>query len=402
MVNKIKLGIDLRPLQAETQYRGIGKTLLYFLNAFTDQNLDHIDYVFYVNEGSNLPSDLILPKNKRFIKMKPRSAGNIPKLRVIAPRNRAIRPNRSDIDILLQYDFSLGIPKNVPTIAIFYDLIPYLFRKQELALNRPKDIKSKIGGLVHWSYYIKNLKKFENAKHIISISESAKNDLLKFDKKISKEKVTTIYLGPNAPVQTNENISPQIESILKTDYLMYVGGVDYRKNITKLLDTFFDLKKDFPELKLVTVGKEFGLKDELKKVGWHKKLQTHKEFEKDIFWPGFVNQSELDAMYKHAKVYVFPTMYEGFGLPIIEAMQAGCPVISQNNSSIPEVAGDAAVLINDNEPMAPHIKKIINDKKFKEDLVKKGYKQVKKFSWDKNAKETLNIIKAVAKSEGII
>lgn len=402
MVNKIKLGIDLRPLQSETQYRGIGKTLLYFLNALVAQNLKDIDYIFYINQGSKLPDDLILPKNKRFITLKPRVAGNIPKLRVIIPKNKVIKPSKSDIDLLLQYDFSLGIPKNVPTIAIFYDLIPYLFRKQELALNKPKDIKGKIGGQVHWSNYIKNLNKFENAKHIISISESARNDLLKFDKKIPKEKVTTIYLGPNSPVQTNEKVSPQIKNILKTSYLMYVGGVDYRKNITKLLDTFFDLKADFPDLKLVTVGKEFGLKDELKKVGWSKKLDTHKEFKKDILWPGFVNQSELDALYKNAQVYVFPTKYEGFGLPIIEAMQAGCPVISQNNSSIPEVAGNAAVLIDDNEPMAPHIKKIMEDQKLRDNLIKKGYSQVKKFSWDKNAKETLDVIKSVAKSEGII
>lgn len=401
-MNKIKLGIDLRPLQGETQYRGIGKTLLYTLNALVSQNLKDIDYVFYINKGSDLPTDLTLPQNKRFITLKPRSVGNIPKLRVVVPKNRIIKPKKSDIDILLQYDFPLGVPKNVPTIAIFYDLIPYLFRKQELALNKPKDIKGKIGGQIHWSQYIKNLKKFENARHIISISDAAKNDLVKFDKNIPKHKITTIHLGPNFPVHTKEEISPQIKDIIKSEYLMYVGGVDYRKNITKLLDTFFDLKKDFPNLKLVTVGKEFGLKDELKKVGWYKKLEKHKEYENDILWPGFVNQTELDTLYKNAIVYVFPTLYEGFGLPIIEAMQAGCPVISHNNSSIPEVSGNAAVLINNDEKMSPYIKKILEDRKYRDDLIKKGYEQVKKFSWDKNATETLKVIKLVAKNEGII
>ncbi len=398
----MKLGIDLRPIQGETFYRGIGKSLFYFIQNLSTVDIKGIEFIFYVNKGEKIPDDLNLPSNSSFVELSPRKLGNVPKIKVFVPKNKSIRTSKNKVDIFLQYDFTLGIPKNIPTIAVFYDLIPFLFKNEERKLLDSKSIKDKLGYVIFWRRYLKNLGYFKKIDKIISISNASKKDLLKLFPEIQKNKVQTIYLGINKPNLKNEKISSIVSELLNDTYLLYVGGIDYRKNIVHILDSFIELKKDFPKLKLVTVGKEFNLTNNLEKIGWNERLNKNTSLKKDVIWAGYVNQTELRELYKNACVYVFPTKYEGFGLPILEAMEAGCPVVSYNNSSIPEVAGDAAILIDNGKPMAPYIKKIISDNAFRAEMIKKGLIQAKKFSWQKNCQETINLIKELAESKGIM
>jgi len=179
---------------------------------------------------------------------------------------------------------------------------------------------------------------------------------------------------------------------INSDFLFYVGGVDLRKNIVGLAKIFFEYKIiNKSNIKLVMAGKEFENRQELIDLGWYDAIKDSK-YKKDIIHTGYVDDNELNALYKNAKAFVFPSLYEGFGLPVLEAMALGAPVVAFNNSSIPEVAGDAAVLCKNEKEFVEGIKKIVDDKKFTQSLIKKGYKQVKKYSWEKTAKETLKVI----------
>jgi glycosyltransferase involved in cell wall biosynthesis len=121
---------------------------------------------------------------------------------------------------------------------------------------------------------------------------------------------------------------------------------------------------------------------------------------KQVITPGFISDSDLAWLYGHAMAFVFPSRYEGFGLPVLEAMQAGCPVVAYDNSSIPEVAGDAALLVPDGDSLVPAITKVLKDEALRQTLIQKGKARAKRFSWDRTARETLGVLSEAAKEGG--
>ena len=145
------------------------------------------------------------------------------------------------------------------------------------------------------------------------------------------------------------------------------------------------------DLKLVIVGKQ-GWDDSLPRLNF--KRQTS-----NVVFTGYISEEDKIALYSGAVCFVFPSLYEGFGLPILEAMKCGCPVLTSNISSMPEVAGHAGLLVDplDVEEITRGLGEIINNQEKREDLINKGFTQVKKFSWEKTAKETLKAYETVAK-----
>lgn len=145
-------------------------------------------------------------------------------------------------------------------------------------------------------------------------------------------------------------------------YILYVGNDYPHKNLERLKLAFEKLVEDGLDCKLILVAK-------------------------------FVSEKELDRLYKNASLYVFPSLSEGFGLPPLEAMARGVPVVSSNATCLPEILGDAALYFNplDIDDMAEKIKKALLDEDLKEKLVKRGYEQIKKYSWEKMAKKTLDL-----------
>ena len=119
----------------------------------------------------------------------------------------------------------------------------------------------------------------------------------------------------------------------------------------------------------------------------------------DIIFTGYISKEDKAALYSGATCLVYPSLYEGFGLPVLEAMKCGCPVLTSNISSLPEVAGQAAILVDplDVEEIARGLGEVINNQEKREDLINKGFAQAKKFSWEKAAKETLKAYETVAK-----
>lgn len=170
-------------------------------------------------------------------------------------------------------------------------------------------------------------------------------------------------------------------------YLLYVGSAFPHKNLKRLIKAFEALKPELPELKLIFVGKLEYHARELQKTS------ESSRFGADILFTGFVSEPELKWLYQHARAYVFPSLSEGFGLPALEAMAHGCPVVSSSTTCLPEVYGNAALYFDpqDIEGMADEIKKVLSSESLRQELVKKGYEQTQKYSWQRMARQTVDI-----------
>lgn len=389
----MNIGVDLRPLQGETRYRGIGKSLEFLLFAMSDLADSKHQYVFFVDKGFPVPKIVKLFGHPRIISIATLRLGRTRYVRSVLPSYPPIKPRKKDVDVLLQYDASFGIPKNVPTLSVFHDLIPLLFRAQEKrqAATGLRKAKNALAGQLYWQKYLRTLRQYKKARRIIAISQASKTDLLRYFPDIPKDSIDVVYHGAGHSKTTGKP-GKEIQALASHPYILYVGGIDLRKNIVGLAEAFFEVKKHIPDLRLITVGKEFGLSDQLEDLGWSAILKTNPTYAKDIIRPGFLSDSDLALLYERATVFVFPSRYEGFGLPILEAMQAGCPVVAYRNSSIPEVAADAALLVDDGQPLAPALRQILDDPKLRQAMIAKGHEQASKFTWEKTARDTLQAL----------
>jgi len=219
----------------------------------------------------------------------------------------------------------------------------------------------------------------KKARRIIAVSENTKKDLVELYGG-QPEKISVVYHGASPP-----QLEPVSQEI-KTPYIIFIGRLEAKKNILGLLKAFNLLKKKYKTPhKLILVGpRGYGCRN----------LTSQLINQKDIIEKGYVSDKEKWSLLQGAEMFVLPSFYEGFGLPILEAQAAGCPVITSNVSSLPEVAGQAAILVDPNnvEQISQAMYKIINDEKLRKDLIFKGYANVKRFSWLKCARETLKVL----------
>lgn len=240
----------------------------------------------------------------------------------------------------------------------------------------------------------------KRAKRIIAVSVFTKNDIVRHFK-IRPDKVSVIYEGVANLAKGRDSLFTAKLDDRKTllgyninnPFLLYVGNAYPHKNLEGLIDVFSKLNKKHPDLRLVLVGQEDyfykRIKDYAKQFG----LREENNADPAIIFPGYVPDAELEILFKKALAYVFPSFYEGFGLPPLEAMAKGCPVVSSNKSSMPEVLGGAAIYFNpdDKQDMQDKIEKIITDENLRGDLIKMGYEQAKKYSWWECARRTLEV-----------
>ena len=274
----------------------------------------------------------------------------------------------------------------IPTVVSVMDLsylhFPELFNKSDLYQ------------LINWTKY--SVKK---AKAVITISNSSRFDIIKaYD--LPEAKVHVIYPGIKDIIDLEPHIYPMNELSTKyqitDEYILFVGTLQPRKNIKRLIEAFSKLISEpkHKNIQLIIVGKK----------GWQYEdiLAAPDEFNipTQVKFLDYVHDEDLPQLYKNAICYVLPSLYEGFGLPILEAMQYDCPVITSNISSMPEAGGDAALYVNptDTDDIMKKMKKLVESKELRKELIKKGRAQVNKFSWEKAAKEVLTILTSVAKN----
>lgn len=239
----------------------------------------------------------------------------------------------------------------------------------------------------------------EQTKEIIAVSESTKADVKKIFK-IKEDKIEIIPHGIDERFfrkRKPKDISRIKKKLgISGDYILYLGMLEPRKNILGIIKAFEQLKKQkrgkqyrFKKYQLVLAGQT----GEKMKSALNKIKQS--KFKKDIITPGYIEPNDIGPLYAGAKIFVFPSLYEGFGLPILEAMAKGVPVITGNGSSMPEVAGGAALLVDPKKTteIFSAMLKILTNKKLAVELSKKGRKRARQFSWTKTAKQTLAVYK---------
>lgn len=231
---------------------------------------------------------------------------------------------------------------------------------------------------------------------ILTVSESSKKDIIEY-LNVKPEK---IYVTPLAsryyPDYLSAEMTHQLEKQVKYDfsqpYLLFVSTIEPRKNITAIIYAFNYLKQKYKiEHNLILIGKK----------GWNYEpifaTLENSPWKHNIHHLDYLSDELVALFYSKADVFVYPSHYEGFGLPVLEAMTLGVPVVSSQTSSIPEVAGDAALLINPNEPiqLAEAILKVISDSCLRQQLIDKGKEQAKLFTWERTARETLKAYKSI-------
>jgi len=220
------------------------------------------------------------------------------------------------------------------------------------------------------------------AKKIIAVSKNTKKDLVELYK-IPENKIEVIYEGVNQNLESKSPIGDldSKHSILNyKPYLLFIGRLEKRKNIEGIISAFEILKEKYniPH-GLVLAG--------LPGYGYESikyKIESSK-YKEEIIMPGFVSDEDKFGLIKNADVFLFPTFYEGFGLPVLEAQSVSVPVVTSNTSSFPEVGGDSVAYVTPSEPMsiADSTYKIISDESFRNVIIKKGNENVKRFSWEK-------------------
>ena len=229
----------------------------------------------------------------------------------------------------------------------------------------------------------------QKAEKIIAISENTKKDIIKFIG-INEDKILVIHLGNSINRQENNlKINTDLLKKLPEKYILFVGNRASYKNFDNFSKALIPLFKINKKLNAVCAG---GGEFSDKEINFFKTFNIT-----DKFRQYSVNDSDMTLLYKNALVFVFPSLYEGFGLPILEAFNCGCPVAASNRSSLPEIAGNAAAYFNpeDISSITDAINNIIADDGTKEKMKKNGFEQLKKFSWEKTAEKTLDVYNSI-------
>ncbi len=272
--------------------------------------------------------------------------------------------------------FEVNFGLKAPQVMTIHDLTTFLYPS-----HRGKEVSGRLSK--------RALEAAKKVKRIIAVSKATATDVKKF-LKVESSKIEVIYPG-NSKMPTASNSLP--EGLKAKSYLLYVGTIEPRKNLIGLLKAYELLDKRLQEkYPLIICGAK----------GWNtgKIWQTYNRLKSkaNIKFMGYLPDSILAKLFQEASIFVYPSVYEGFGLPVLEALGCGIPVITANCSSLPEVTGKAAVLINPSEPktIAKAIQRLLGDSKIRLALGQKGRLQAKKFSWEKAAKETLRILEEVA------
>ena len=341
----MKIALDISPLKTGHQFRGIGVYTQNLKKAFKESKIP------------NLKIDLIEDGK-------------------ISQDCNLIHYPYFDLFFL-----TLPFKKAKPSVVTIHDVIPLVF---------PENYKPGLRGTLKFQLQKLSLK---GVKGVITDSENSKNDIFKY-LNYPKERIYVVSLAP-APyfkVIKEESILKRISEKynLPENFVLYVGDVNYNKNIPGLIKAFAGLKGD---LSLVLTGKAF-LEDDLRENQEITKLIKTLKLEKKVIRLGFLTTEDLVVLYNLAAVYCQPSFYEGFGLPVLEAMACGCPVVAANTSSLPEICGPAAIMV-DPHNINDMIKGLQEALLKKEELKEKGFAQVRKFSWEKTAKKTYEIYQKV-------
>ncbi len=356
MTNKIKLGVDSRMVR----HSGIGTYIRHMLDTLVED--PDFDMTLYgpLDKISEYPCQKI------------HAPYPIYSLKEQFYFPRALQRITMDCYYFPHYNIPLSFKGNI--VVTIHDLIHLVYPPSKMAY-----------------FYAKTMIKAtcQKAKQIVVTSNYTKEDLNR-RLAIPKEKITVIHTGAGIDFsavggkrgQSLKGQSPF--SSAEIPYLLYVGNVKPSKNVQTLIEATLIAKKKIPEIRLLIAGKNS-----------MPELAEKYKGNSEILFLGESSVAKLHQLYSQAKLFIFPSLYEGFGLPPLEAMSLGVPVIASNATSLPEVCGNAAEFFDprNKDVLAEKIVALWNNTSKREDLIQRGYENIKRFSWEKCAREMANVFR---------
>ncbi len=260
--------------------------------------------------------------------------------------------------------------------------VPYFFNKKFVVtvhdLTLSKFPGKKMNSFLHRFVYFKILRHaLQKSKHILTVSKNTKKDIIE-DEKILENKITIAHnaVGKEFFEYKNNNLNKDFNK-----YFLYTGQHREHKNVITLVKAFHIFLKNNSKYKLILTGKPNPLYPDVSNY-----IKSN-NLEENIILVGLVSEEKLLSLYQNAKAYIFPSLYEGFGIPPLEAMAMNTPVIASNSSCIPEICEDAAIYFDpyNQDELAKKMQNLVNNKSLEKNLITLGKKQVKKYSWKKSA-----------------
>ncbi len=386
----MNIGIDIRPLMSPVR-SGVGeysyellnaifiidKTNQYFLfyNSCTDVSefipnwkQDNISYI-----KTDWPNKMFNASAKLF---------SFPKIDATIEKRVKFAQNKK-LDYFFSSNFNFTpLSKSAKTVLTVHDLSFEFFPEFY-------SLKQRL-----WHQAINPKRQCQRADIILVPSENTRRDLMDLYK-ISPEKINVLYPGTNCYSEQDEGsfqkkkLEIQKKYSLPEKFILFLGTVEPRKNILGLIAAFEQAYSKFSNPHSLIIAGHKGWRD--KKI--YKKFQFS-PYKDKIKFIGSIGPEEKQTLYSLASLFVYPSFYEGFGFPVVEAMSAGTPVITSNRSSLPEIAGNAACLINPNRPteIANAMVMMLTNQKLSERLTVAGLGQVEKFNWEKTARNFLKIL----------
>lgn len=364
------IGIDGNEANIEKRV-GVSMYTIRLLEYFQKKSNERTQFVVYLRK----PPRYDLPKQKTFFRYKI-IRGPFMWSQFFLPLHLKLSIKKPHVFFSPAHYIPRDCP--IPTVVTIHD-VAYEYYPGEF-------LKKDLFKLRNWSKYA-----LRRSKKIIAVSENTKKDVEKFYKTPS-EKINVIYNGFSkfAPYRQDE-VPESLEDIVDTRFILYVGTLQPRKNIDTLIDAYRQVLGTYPDLKLIIAGKR----------GWMyqnilRKVEEMQLTDRIIF-TGYLKDEEIATLYHNAVAFILPSLYEGFGLPLLEAMYHECPVIASNNSSLPEVGGDACLYFDPKnyDELKQTIIGLIKEPRVRTELIRKGRERVKLFNWDKCGEETLKVLTSI-------
>ncbi|MBL8160193.1 glycosyltransferase family 4 protein [Candidatus Saccharibacteria bacterium] len=398
----MKLGIDLRPLQTGHKYRGIGEVTKQVTNrvlqlAAADEARD-IDILFYEYDDDDPKQLLDIPEGISYDVVK---LGTMPETDTTASKKEKLRRHYALLygkpvegseysDVFLQFDYALGVPTDTKTVLVKHDLIPLIFWDKYFESAwvpfRNKAARTTLRTLFNNHKFMRQLRRSLRDAHVVmSVSHNTKRDIEKyFGVDPAKSKVALLGVDVK-PAKTNDITAVDKARLPTKPYLLFVGAGDARRRVDDLVAAYNNLKAAGRDIQLVLVGENFKSPTDIPNVTVRNAVLAS-SYKKDLLTLGYVDDETKQWLYKNALAYVYPTRYEGFGIPILEAMLLECPIVVYKNSSVPEVGGEHALYAENWEGLVRQVEALLDEApETRRQRVQAARRHAEQFTWDKTA-----------------
>ena len=360
----MRIGIDAGPVASQG---GVGQYVRCLVQALPALKSSH-EFLLYTPPGGSVPEDL-----KETVKTDAVSWASLPwwNPRTVGKRDR--------LDVYHGTNFKCHTTGSAGAVLTIHDLW----------LCRYPQYSKKLGG-ERWA--LRRMKRrASSVQRVIAVSESTARDVREF-LDVPQERIRVVYHGVPVGCYPDQHEPSWLETkhalgLPGEAYLLFVGGADPRKNHRLVFRALSQAPASLKAYPLIAVGARQSRGDDLLETARSMGIAGR------VHCVGTVSGRALRLLYSHATAFLFPSIHEGFGLPVLEAMACGAPVITSNATALPEVAGDAALLVNphDETEFLKALLRIVEDRSFRQTLIAKGLKQANRFTWQRTARETLAV-----------